>query len=111
MKQSSVIVVVYGLIILIGGVMGHVKAASTASLVVGILFGALLISSAYGIYKGSLKAAIAALILGVMLDAFFTYRFMVTQKFMPAGALSVLSLIYILSIALLLRKSTLAQKR
>ena len=99
MKTTSFIVGAYGLLILIGGIMGHVKAASTASLIMGVIFGILILFSSFGIYRGKLIGQYAALILAFFLDAFFSYRFLQSMKFMPAGLLSLISLAVLIFIA------------
>jgi uncharacterized membrane protein (UPF0136 family) len=75
----------YGIFILIGGVVGHLKAKSLASLVMGLVFGAGLIGSAFR------KRGVLSLILTLFLDAFFTWRWVSTGKFMPPGVLSLVS--------------------
>lgn len=103
MKISATLIFVYGLIILIGGLVGHAKAASSASLVMGGIFGLLLILSAIAVFRGKAIGEYIALLLTFLLDAFFTYRFLTTRKFMPAGALCLLSLLVLFLLALILK--------
>lgn len=103
MKSAS-IVLAYGLIVLIGGLIGHAKAGSTASLVSGLVFGTLLIFSAIGIYMRKPFSQYAALVLAFILDGFFTYRFSHSLKFFPAGFMSLLSLMVIIVVALKIRQ-------
>jgi uncharacterized membrane protein (UPF0136 family) len=88
------IVALYGILILIGGVIGHVKAGSQASLYMGVISGALLLLASGGMFskKHFKKGVYFALILTLLLDAFFSYRFMSTMKFMPSGMLALVSL-------------------
>jgi uncharacterized membrane protein (UPF0136 family) len=104
MKKSAHLVLLYGVIILIGGLIGHYKTASTASLYSGLIFGVLLIASSLGIYMKKVWAAYAALLLTLILDGFFTYRYALTGNFMPSGLLSLISLIMLLIQAKLLKK-------
>jgi uncharacterized membrane protein (UPF0136 family) len=100
------IVALYGLLILIGGIIGHIKAGSNASLVMGVVFGLLLLLSSGGMFskKYFKKGVYFALVLTLILDAFFTYRFLTTMKFMPAGLLVLVSLGVIASLITYLRR-------
>ncbi len=70
----------------------------------GIVFGALLIISAVGMFKDQLLPTYFGLILVLMLDAFFTYRWMITFSFVPAGVMTIISVIVLISLVLLIRK-------
>lgn len=85
------LVIIYALIVFVGGFIGYVKAESTPSLIMGTLFGALLAGSAIGMLRHRHIGKYAALGLTFLLIAFFTYRYMVTGKFMPAGLMSLIS--------------------
>jgi uncharacterized membrane protein (UPF0136 family) len=88
------IVALYGILILIGGIIGHIKAGSNASLVMGVVSGLLLLLSSGGMFskKHFKKSVYSAIILTLILDAFFSYRFLATMKFMPSGLLALVSL-------------------
>ena len=62
MSLAVVIVAVYGAFTLIGGVIGYVKAKSTASLLAGSASGVLLLLCSYRIGQGSRTALLASLI-------------------------------------------------
>jgi uncharacterized membrane protein (UPF0136 family) len=76
-----------GSLVVMGGVMGYVRKGSTPSLVAGVTVGSLLLGSGYmiaktdNVYEGHVLASGAAGILAVAMGR----RFMLTQKFMPAG--------------------------
>jgi uncharacterized membrane protein (UPF0136 family) len=93
------IVLIYSILILVGGFIGHAKAGSTASLVWGLVFGFLLLVAAGGMLRRRLWGTYLAIILTLILDGFFTYRFLTTHNFMPAGLLSILSLVVLLLLA------------
>lgn len=78
-------VALYGIFILIGGIVGHLKAKSLASLIMGLLFGAGLLGSAFQ------KRGVISLILTLFLDAFFSWRWVTTGKFMPPGVVTLVS--------------------
>jgi|SRR5579864_4489042 uncharacterized membrane protein (UPF0136 family) len=100
------LVALYGILILMGGIIGHIKAGSTASLVMGVVFGLLLLLSSGGMFskKYFTKSVYFALILTLLLDAFFSYRFLATMKFMPSGLLALVSLGVMASLIAYLRR-------
>ena len=105
MKSAGIITLLYGILVFVGGLMGYFKAASTASLVSGIGFGLASILLSIGMLKKSLFSAYFALILTFVLDAFFTYRFLLTMKFMPSGMMAIVSTIVLIAQAVLIKKS------
>lgn len=104
MKPAAWVVLFYGIITLVGGIMGHLKSMSTASLITGGIFGILLILSSIGMFKNKLFSAYFAILLTLVLDAFFTYRFFLTYKFFPAGFMCLLSLAVLIVMLNLLNK-------
>jgi uncharacterized membrane protein (UPF0136 family) len=106
MKNTAIVVFAYALLILVGGWMGHVKAGSNASLISGIGFGLALSLCSLWIAKGKPAAYYLALILTFFLDAFFTFRFTKTHHFMPAGLMSLVSLVMLVFLALKIQKKT-----
>lgn len=100
----AIIVLVYGLLILVGGIIGHWQAGSMASLLSGLIFGSLLIVASWGMFKSKPWGVWSALFLTFLLDAFFSYRLLITKKFMPSGLLSLISLGVLLLLALSIRK-------
>ena len=99
-------VALYGMLILIGGIIGHLKAGSQASLVMGVVSGLLLLLASGGMFskKHFKKSVYFALILTLILDAFFSYRFMEKMKFMPSGLLALVSLGVIAGLVSFLRR-------
>ncbi len=85
------IVLIYAVVILIGGIMGHIKANSLASLLCGLIFGLLLLGAAIALFAKRKWAPYVALALTFILDGFFTYRFLKTHAFMPSGMLALVS--------------------
>jgi uncharacterized membrane protein (UPF0136 family) len=79
------VVWIYALIVLIGGIVGHAVANSLASLIASSLTAALLLGCGYLIQKGQIWGYYGALLIASLLLTFFTYRFSLSYKFMPAG--------------------------
>ena len=92
-SHSQWVVWVYGAFILLGGVMGWVKAKSKPSLISGTLFGVLLIADGFWMSSDRHNALIAGVALAGILLVVMGIRFVRTKKFMPAGLTASLSLI------------------
>ncbi|HEY6403430.1 MAG TPA: TMEM14 family protein [Blastocatellia bacterium] len=99
------LVLIYGLLVAIGGVMGYVKANSMASLIAGGLSGIALVGAAVAMMKGSYSAGwwvsliVALLLLGRFGSAAISNGF----KMMPGGMVIILSIVVIA--ALLMRRA------
>lgn len=111
MKTAAWITFIYGILILIGGIIGHVQSGSTASLVTGIAAGVLLLLAAVGMFRDHLFPCYFGIILIFALDAFFTYRWLLTMNFLPAGLMSLISLVVLIAVVLLIRKHLKQQRK
>lgn len=99
------VVLIFALIVFLGGIVGYVNAGSVASLVMGVAFATLLSVSAFAIFNGKTLGYYTALLGSSLLAAFFLYRFVSSFKLMPAGLMCLLS-VAVLTI-LLCKRSTL----
>ena len=87
------LILVYALLVAIGGVIGYVKAKSNQSLISGLGSGvALAIAWYISLQNPTVGLALAAVI-ALALLVVLALRFRATGKFMPAGLLAILSLI------------------
>lgn len=91
-KSSGIVVIVYAILVLIGGIIGFIKANSVSSLVMGTGFAIALLLSGYGLLKRSLAGLYASSALTVVLTLFFAFRFYKTHVFMPAGLMFILGI-------------------
>ena len=92
--------VLYGLLVIGGGLLGYLKSNSTISLISGGISGLLLLILGIAIYLGNQWAAIVAAIIISLLIIIFIVRWLKTKKFMPAIPtifFGIVSLIIILS--------------
>jgi uncharacterized membrane protein (UPF0136 family) len=83
----------YGILTLIGGIMGYVKAKSQASLISGLVSGSLLILAGIAQLMGQSWGLILAAAISAALAIVFVIRLVKTRKFMPAGMLILASLV------------------
>ena len=93
MKAPGIVILLYGLLVLGGGIIGYATAGSMASLVAGSAFGLGLLASGLGVLRGKNMGFIVAPTLTVLLTAFFGYRFVQSGEFMPSGLMGVLGLV------------------
>ncbi|MCX6990944.1 MAG: TMEM14 family protein [Chlamydiae bacterium] len=104
MKKTAIFVLIYGVLVCAGGLIGHYKSGSAPSLISGIVFGALLLIAAFAMFKNKRWGQWLAIILAFALDAFFTWRFAKSLKFMPGGLMSLISLAMVITLALRFNK-------
>lgn len=84
--------IVYGLLLIVGGVVGYTKAHSKASLYAGSASGVIAISFSYmGLTGNDLLALFLLAAESILLSAFFYMRYSASKKFMPAGMMVVVS--------------------
>jgi uncharacterized membrane protein (UPF0136 family) len=95
-RVGLVVLIVYAVLLIVGGVIGFVKARSRPSLIAGTISGVIALIAAWisGTYNEDGGYSIA-LLLAIALFILFTYRASRTRKFMPAGLLSVASVVVI----------------
>lgn len=89
---AKIYYLVFGLLTLMGGIMGYVKASSWISLIAGVITGALLLYAAYLLPGRPQPAFITALIVSVALAGQFLPKFIETKAPFPAGVMTLLSL-------------------
>jgi uncharacterized membrane protein (UPF0136 family) len=90
---AKIYFIIFGLLTIVGGVIGYVKAGSTASIIAGSISGIALIVAAFLIPGNVVLALIIAGVVSVALAGRFIPAFMQTGKVMPAGLMSALSVI------------------
>ncbi len=83
MNLASVVVAFYGFFTLVGGVIGYVKAKSTASLIAGLTSGLVLLACAYGITKGGRAPLAVAALVSLLLGGRFIGTWLTHHRLMP----------------------------
>ncbi len=104
MSVTSLIVGLYGLFTVTGGVIGFLKAKSVVSLMTGSFSGILLLICAYGISRGYSWSAVTALIVSLLLGGRFLMTLLKHFKLMPDLLMVLLSLASLLAVLWLLLK-------
>jgi uncharacterized membrane protein (UPF0136 family) len=90
---AKIYFIIFGLLTIIGGVIGFVKAGSTASIIAGSLSGILLLVAAFLLPQNLAAGLILAGVISILLAGRFVPAFLKTGQAMPAGLMSVLSIL------------------
>ena len=85
MSLALIIALIYGVLAIVGGVIGYLKARSKPSLISGIVSGLLLIIGALRAAQGIASGLWVVKIVTLVLLIVFIVRLIKTKKFMPAG--------------------------
>jgi len=93
MDATSVYFFIFGALTIIGGVIGYVKANSVPSIIAGAITGVLLLIAGYILPEHRAAGLITALVVSLLLAAQFVPKLIRTGKVMPAGLMSILSVI------------------
>jgi uncharacterized membrane protein (UPF0136 family) len=105
MEAAKIYFIIFGLLTIAGGIVGYVKAGSTASIIAGAITGVLLLVAAFLLPEHRVAGLATALIVSLLLAAYFIHKYLSTHAVMPAGMMSVLSVIGIIAaIVVWLRK-------
>ena len=90
---AKIYFIIFGLLTIVGGVIGYASKGSMASIVAGSISGILLLVGAF-LLPGNATAGLAvAGIVSILLAGRFIPAFIKTNDFMPAGMMSILSVI------------------
>lgn len=91
MNLPMIATLIYGILLLIGGIMGYVSARSKPSLISGVVSGLLLLVSGMLQWQQISAGLVLAQIITIVLAVVFAVRLWKTRKFMPAGLMLVVS--------------------
>lgn len=97
---AKVYFVIFGILTIVGGLIGYLKAGSTISLISGSIAGLLLLLAAFLLPAQSGAGLAIALLVSVLLAGRFIPHLIKTGKIMPDALMSVLSVIGIVVAAL-----------
>ncbi len=93
MNLSIIAAFAYGILAVVGGIIGYIQARSRVSLISGSISGLLLILAAYFQLQGQTWGSILAVIVTAVLVVVFAVRLAKTRKFMPAGLMTILGML------------------
>jgi uncharacterized membrane protein (UPF0136 family) len=93
MEAAKIYFIVFGALTIVGGIVGYVKAGSVASIIAGSITGVLLLVAAFLLPEHRMVGLATALIVSLLLAAQFIPKLLRTGTVMPAGIMSLLSVI------------------
>ena len=96
MEAAKIYFIVFGVLTIAGGIVGYVKAGSVASIIAGSITGVLLLVAAFLLPEHRMVGLATALIVSLLLAAQFIPKLLRTARVMPAGIMSLLSVIGII---------------
>jgi uncharacterized membrane protein (UPF0136 family) len=97
MEVAKIYFIVFGALTIAGGVVGYVKAGSVASIIAGSITGVLLLVAAFLLPEHRAIGLATAFIISLLLVAQFVPKFIRTGRVMPAGMMSILSVIGVIA--------------
>ena len=100
--MTAWLVLIYGLLVAAGGVMGYLKASSTASLIAGLLAGLALAGASAAMLRGNYQTGwwVAVIVALLLLGRFGSVALSKGFKLMPGGVVIILSLIVLAALLL-----------
>jgi uncharacterized membrane protein (UPF0136 family) len=93
MDATKIYFIIFGALTIVGGIIGYVKAGSTPSIIAGSITGLLLIIAGFLLSEHRAAGLANAFVVSLLLAAQFVPKLLRTGKMMPAGMMSILSVI------------------
>ena len=93
LQIAQVVLGIYGMLLIVGGVMGMVKAGSLVSVIAGGIAGVIALVGLWISLSDPATGLLIGALLALVLTGMFINRFMATRKLMPAGMVLILSLV------------------
>ena len=97
---AKIYFLIFGLLTILGGVMGYVRAGSTASIIAGSVSGILLLAAAFLLPGNAAVGLVLAGLVSILLAGRFLPAFLKTGSLMPAGMMAALSVIGVVMVIL-----------
>lgn len=100
--STALIILIYGILVLAGGVLGYVRANSIPSLAAGGIAGLVLIGASAAMWRGaySLGWWVALIVAALLLFNFGSTVFRGNFKLMPGGLMILLSIIALIALVI-----------
>ena len=89
--------IVFGVLTIVGGITGYVSKGSVPSIIAGSISGILLLAAGFLLAQYHTSGLVLALIVSILLAAQFIPKFFATWQMMPAGMMSILSVVGIVA--------------
>jgi uncharacterized membrane protein (UPF0136 family) len=93
---AKIYFIVFGVLTIVGGIIGYVSKGSVPSIIAGTVAGVLLLLGAFLLPNHVVAGLAIELIISLLLAGQFVPKFIKTGKVMPGGMMSILSVIGII---------------
>lgn len=93
LELAKIVLGVYGLLLIVGGITGKVKTGSTVSVIAGTASGIAALIAFWVSRTDPAQGLLIGMMVSLLLTGVFMGRFIRTRKFMPAGIVLILSIV------------------
>ena len=93
MTAPGIVILLFGLLVLGGGIIGYTNTASIASLLAAGASGLGLFASGLGVLRRKELGFVFAPFITLLLTAFFAYRLVLNGDFIPSGLMGILGFV------------------
>ena len=93
MTAPGIVILLFGLLVLGGGIVGYTTSRSMASLIAGSAFALGLLASGLGVLRRKELGFVFAPFITLLLTAFFASRLVLSGDFIPSGLMGILGLV------------------
>lgn len=101
MRTAALYQLLFGLLSIIGSIVGYIQGDPVVALLIGAVGGLLLLINGLSMQKGSRRAMMLCLLLSVAIGGYFGFRYFADGAGVyPAGVLAVLAAISLLAIGI-----------
>lgn len=100
MDLNSIAAIAYGILSVVGGIIGYAQAGSKPSLIAGVVSGIVLVVGGIAHQDGTRWGLPLAMIVAGILVVVFAVRLWKTRKFMPAGLMLAAGLVALIIMAM-----------
>ncbi len=90
---AKIYFIIFGLLTIIGGIIGYASKGSMASIIAGSISGIILLVAAFLLPNNAVLGLALAAVVSILLAGRFVPAFLKTNDWMPAGMMSILSVI------------------
>lgn len=98
MSAATIMTFVYGVLAIVGGIIGYAQARSTPSLVAGLITGILLLVAGVAALQAQPWGVWLAIAVTILLLVVFIGRLVKTRKFMPAGLMVTVGVVTVITL-------------
>ena len=101
MRTAALFQLLFGLLSIIGGIVGYIQGSPVVALLIGAIGGLLLLINGLSMQKGSRRAMMLCLILSIAIGGYFGFHYFADgAAFYPSGLTAIMAAISLLAIGI-----------